>query len=103
MKILQKKIGFMFLINFGGKLSFILFSFFLSATTAAAYIFTASTCTTTIITLKLCNSIKFPYFANTTERGGDRGWKQAQGEGEDPDFPDNSTKWKILEKTGITV
>jgi hypothetical protein len=30
------------------------FPFFLSASTAATYIFTAPTCTTTIITLKLC-------------------------------------------------
>jgi hypothetical protein len=37
-------------INFGGKLSFYpVFPFFLSASTAVTYIFTAPTCTTTII------------------------------------------------------
>jgi len=39
-------------IVFGGKLSFI--PSFLSASTAATYIFTAPTYTTTIITLELC-------------------------------------------------
>jgi len=82
-KFYKKKLGLYFLINFGGKLSFILFSFFLSTSPAAANIFTALTCTATIITLKLHNLIKFHYFANITERGGDRGWKQAQREGED--------------------
>jgi hypothetical protein len=76
-----------FSINFGGKLSFMfhpVFSFFLSASTASTYISTAPTCTTTIITLKLCalNAefqhfiliffLKIPYFADTTERE-DRG------------------------------
>jgi len=50
------------------------------ARTAATYIFTALTCTSTIITLEPCalnafsypDLIKFPYFADTTERG-DRG------------------------------
>ncbi len=42
-------------INFGGKLSLILsFSFFLIASTAATYIFTAPNCTTTVIGLEPC-------------------------------------------------
>jgi hypothetical protein len=42
-------------INFGGKLSFILaFLFFLIASTAATYIFTAPTCTSFIITIEPC-------------------------------------------------
>ncbi len=56
--------------------------------TAATYIFTAPTCTTNIITLEACalnaefqhfipnpDLIKFPYFADTIERG-DKGRKQ---------------------------
>jgi hypothetical protein len=67
MKILQKEITgtqTSFSTNFGGKLSFIRLSFFLSAfTAAAAYIFTAPTCTTTIITLKPCASnTEFQHF-----------------------------------------
>jgi hypothetical protein len=73
MKILQKITGFMFFNQFWWQTESHPVSFFLSASTAAAYIFTAPTCTTTIITLKLHNLIKFHYFANTTERGGDRG------------------------------
>jgi hypothetical protein len=76
-------------------------SFFMSASTAT-YIFTALTCTTTIISLKPCASyaefqhfalsccisywglIKCPYFADTIDRDrGDRGWKEAQRQGED--------------------
>jgi len=67
-------------------------SFFLSASTAPTYIFTALTCTTTIISLEPCalnaefqhfvlrwsisywDLIKCSYFADTTERG-DRGVK----------------------------
>jgi hypothetical protein len=59
MKILQKDITgtqTSFSTNFGGKLSV---SFFLSACTAATYIFTAPTCTTTIITLEPCASNAF--------------------------------------------
>jgi hypothetical protein len=48
-------------------------SFFLTASTAATYIFTAPNCTTTIITLEPC-ALKCFYFADTTERG-DRGVK----------------------------
>jgi hypothetical protein len=57
------------------------------ARTAATYIFTALTCTTTTITLEptLCISYpdlrKFPYFADTTERG-DRGRKAEEIGGE---------------------
>jgi hypothetical protein len=89
MKILQNEITGIqtsFSSNFGSKLSFILsffFFFFLSASTATTYIFTGPTCTTDIITLEPCalnaefqhfilRLIKFPYFADTTERG-DRG------------------------------
>jgi len=68
-------------------------SFFLSASTAATYIFTAHNCTTTIISLKpsalnaeyqhfILSLLKCLYFADTTERG-DRGWKEAQRLGED--------------------
>ncbi len=73
--------------------------FFLSAPSDATYIFTGPTCTITIITLEpylvhlmlsfsisYWELIKFPCFADTTERG-DRGWKQAQSQG---DFMDNS-------------
>ncbi len=68
--------------------------FFLSASSDATYIFTAPTCTITKITLENCalnaetfsisysNLIKFPCFADTTERG-DKGWKQDQRQGED--------------------
>jgi len=56
-------------------------SFFLSASTAATYIFTAATCTTTIITLNLVHSmlsfsisysdlLKLPSFADLTQREG---------------------------------
>jgi len=49
-------------INFGGKLSFILsFLFFLSASTAATYIFTAPNCTTTIIGLQPCALMNAEY------------------------------------------
>ncbi len=84
-----------------GTLSFIRFwphlSFFMSASTAATYIFTASTCTTTIIgylepcalnaefsklSISYPDLIKLPYFADLNQRG-DRGWKEAQREGED--------------------
>jgi hypothetical protein len=48
----------------------------LSASTAATYVFTALTCTTTIITLEPCalnaesqDFTKFPYFADLTQRG----------------------------------
>jgi predicted naringenin-chalcone synthase len=56
----------------------------MSAFSAATYIFTAPTCRTTIIALEPCalnaefqhfilrDLIKFPYFADTIERG-DRG------------------------------
>jgi hypothetical protein len=57
MKILQSEITdtqSSFSSNFGGKLSFIGLFFFLSASTAATYIFTAPTCTTTIISLEPC-------------------------------------------------
>jgi hypothetical protein len=75
-------------------------SFFLSASTAATYIFSAPNCTTTIISLEPCAlhaehrhfilscSISYwdlsecLYFADTTERG-DRGWKEAQRQGEE--------------------
>ncbi len=74
-------------------------SFFLSASTAATYIFTAPNCTTTIISLKPCafhtqfmpsssisywDLIKCLHF--TTERGYRR-WKEAQIQGY---FTDNS-------------
>ncbi len=51
-------------INFGGKLSFILFfPFFLRASTAATYIFTAPNCTITIMSLKPCAlNAKFQHF-----------------------------------------
>jgi hypothetical protein len=69
-----------FFTNFGSTLSFILcFLFPEGPCTTATYIFTAPTCTTTIITLHPCalnaefhtqkSLIKFPYFADTTERG----------------------------------
>jgi hypothetical protein len=83
-------------------------SFFLSASTTATYILTARICRTAIVTLKPCAlnpefqhfilrfDKKFPYFVNTTERG-DRGWKEAQRQGEDrvTYFTDNSTMQKI--------
>jgi len=74
-------------------------SFFLSASTAATYIFTSPNCITIIISLGPCalnaefqrfilscsisywDLIKYLYFADTTERG-DRGWKEAQRQGE---------------------
>jgi hypothetical protein len=86
---------------FSGKLSFILFwppssvSFCLSASTAATYIFTCSYLYNYYsYSPTLCikcwvspfhtqeDSIKFPYFADLTQRG-DRGWKEAQRQGED--------------------
>jgi len=85
-------------INFGGKLSFILSFLFLECLhCTATFIFSAPTCTTTIITLEPCalnaefqNFIlgfnKLPYFADITERG-DRRRKEAQRQG---DFTDNS-------------
>jgi len=75
-------------------------SFFLSASIAATYTLTATTCTTNINSLdpcalnaefqhfvpsysiSYCDLIKCLYFADTTERG-DRGWKEAQRLGED--------------------
>ncbi len=65
-------------------------SFFRSASTAATYIFSAPNCTTTIISLEPCalngefsiSYLKYLYFADTNERG-DRGWKEAQRQGED--------------------
>jgi len=53
---------------------------------------TAPTYITTTITLEPCalNVLKFPFFANSTERG-DREWKQAQRQG---DFLDNSSTEK---------
>jgi hypothetical protein len=70
---------------FCGKLSFILFwpplPLFLSASTAAAYIFIAPTCTTIIISSNP-DLVKFPYLANLSQRG-DKGWKEAQRQGED--------------------
>jgi hypothetical protein len=57
MKTLQNKITdtqTSFSTNFGGKLSFRGLSFFLSASTAATYIFTAPTFTLTTITLEPC-------------------------------------------------
>ncbi len=74
-------------------------SYFMSTSTLLAYIFTAPTCTTTIITLKPCALyaefqhcipkfyIKLPYFADLTQRG-DRGWQEAQRQG---DLKENST------------
>jgi len=71
-------------------------SFLLNAFTAATYIFTAPTCTATIIehyndcstlcikmlsfSISYPDLIKFPYFADTTERGvwGEGGGKEAQ-------------------------
>jgi hypothetical protein len=66
-------------------------SFFLSASTAATYIFTAHNGTTTIISLEPCALafsnwylLKCLYFGDTTERfPGDSGWKEAQRQGED--------------------
>jgi len=75
-------------------------SFFLSASTAATYIFTAPKCTTIIVSLEPCalnaefqhlilscsisysDLIKYLYFADTVERG-DRAWKEAERQGED--------------------
>jgi hypothetical protein len=44
-------------------------SFFLSVSTAATDIFSAPSCTPTIITLECCDLIKFHNFADITERG----------------------------------
>jgi hypothetical protein len=71
--------------------------FFVSASTAATYVFTALTCTTTIISLVLAltcittiislrpcaysDLIEFHYYVDTTKRG-DRRWKQTQRQGE---------------------
>jgi hypothetical protein len=68
-------------------------SFFLSASTAATYIFTAPYCTTNIISFEPCalmlsisishwDLLKYFHFMETTERGV-RGWKEAQTQGED--------------------
>jgi hypothetical protein len=75
-------------------------SFFLSASTAASYIFTSLNYTIAIISLGpralnaefqhfivSCNIsywdlVKYLYFVDITERG-DRGWKEAQRQGED--------------------
>jgi hypothetical protein len=75
-------------------------SFFLSASTAATFFFTAPNCTTTLISLEPCalnaeyqhfipscsisywGLLKCLYFVDTTETGG-RGWKEAQRQGED--------------------
>jgi hypothetical protein len=58
MKVLQSEITgnqTSFFINFGDKTAFHpVFPFFLSASTAATYIFTTRTCTTAIITLLPC-------------------------------------------------
>jgi len=86
-------------------------SFFLSATTAATYIFTAANCTTTIISLEPCPlnaeydhfilscSISYwdllkckIYFPDTAERGF-RGWKEAQTQGY---FTDNCSNLMFL-------
>jgi hypothetical protein len=86
-----------FFTNFGSKLSFILSFLFFWASPLLLHIFSpARTCPTTIISLEPCalkaefqhfisylNLIKFPYFADTTEREKDRGWKPAQRQGED--------------------
>jgi len=72
-------------------------SFFLSASTAATYIFTALNCTTTVTSRKpRALNAKFQHFVvrfnkmfllcYTIERG-DSGWKEAQWKGV---FPDNS-------------
>jgi hypothetical protein len=72
-------------------------SFFLSACTAVTYIFTATTCTATIISFEpsalnaefqqfIPNLIKFPYFTDTIKRGV-WGRKEAERQG---DFIDNS-------------
>jgi hypothetical protein len=66
-----------FFTNIAGKRSFV--PSFLSASSAATYLFTAPTWRTTIVTLQPCalnaefqafrteNLIKFPYFADTTD------------------------------------
>jgi hypothetical protein len=112
-------------------------SFFLSASTAATYIFTAPNCTTTIINLESCalnaeyqhfipscsiscwDLLKCLYFVDTTETG-DRGWNEAQRQGEDrvtlritllsrtPFYryvyrPDNKKHWQGFAKYGIWV
>ncbi len=66
-------------------------SFSLSAFTANTYIFTAPNCTTTIISLEpYWDLLKCLYFAETIKRG-DRGWKEAQRQGEDRvTLPNNS-------------
>jgi hypothetical protein len=76
-------------------------SFCQSASTAATYIFTAPTCTTTIITSNLVHYmlsftisywdlIKLPYFADLTQRE-DRGWKEAPKTGwRQDDYNENS-------------
>ncbi len=65
-KFLQSKISgtqTSFSTNFGGQLSFICLSCFLSASIAATYIFSAPSCTTTIITLEPCAlNAKFQHF-----------------------------------------
>ncbi len=81
-----------------------MFTFSLSACTAATYIFTAPTCTTTIISLEPCalnaefqhfipRVDNFPYFVDTTERG-DAKAKEIGGEMEG-DFTDNCNVYVI--------
>jgi hypothetical protein len=90
--------------NFGGQLSFILSFLFLSASTAATYIFTTPTCTTTTLTLNPCAlnadfqhfilrfnknfiTLWIPLKEGIGESRGDRGWKRGWRQGE---FVDNS-------------
>jgi len=77
-------------------------SFFLSASTAATYIFNAPNCTTPIISLESCalfcwvfsisywDLLKCLYFADSTERG-ERVWREAQRQGEESMFLKFST------------
>ncbi len=69
-------------------------SFFLSASTAVTYIFTAPTCTTTIVTSNFCAlNAEFQHFiprfnktsllCGSHSKRGDTGWKEAQRQGED--------------------
>jgi hypothetical protein len=78
-------------------------SLFLSVYTAVTYIFTTPTCTTTVITLEPCAlNAEFQHFIlkfnnfitlQIPLREGDRGWKQAQRQG---DFTDNSDRIGFL-------
>ncbi len=71
-----------FSINFGGKLSFILSSVFRSHS-SCLYNYNNYSRTLCIKSwVSYWDLIKFHYFAYSTERG-DRGWKQAQRQGED--------------------